>query len=94
MKSTLLGYKAKHLKAQHAKTSNCLCNSIYLPLCLMYYHASFYDHPRVVEGEVSDRLNGKLIIIIIIGPIHNTHIPNYTQDFTHPAVPVPDLFYA
>lgn len=60
----------------------------------MYYHASFYDHPRVVEGEVSDRLNGKLIIIIIIGPIHNTHIPNYTQDFTHPAVPVPDLFYA
>lgn len=39
----------------------------------LHYHASFYGRHRVVEGEVSDRLNGKLIIISIIGPIHNTH---------------------
>lgn len=59
----------------------------------MHYRGSFYSHHRVVEGEISDRLNGKLIIIIIIGPIHNTHIPNYIEDCTHPAVAVSDLFY-
>lgn len=60
----------------------------------LHYHASFYGRHRVVEGEVSDRLNGKLIIISIIGPIHNTHIPNYTEDCTGPAAAVPHLFYA
>lgn len=40
---------------------NCPCNSIPVPLC------------RVGQGEGSDRLNGKLIIIIITGPVHNTH---------------------
>lgn len=43
------------------------------PFVPVHYHASFYGHHRVAEGEVSDWLNGKLIIIIIIGPIHNTH---------------------
>ena len=63
------------------------------PFVPMHYHASFYGHHRVVEGEVSDRLNGKLIIVIIIGPIHNTHIPNYTKDWTCPAVTVPDFMH-
>lgn len=64
------------------------------PFVPMHYHARFYGRHRVVEGEVSDRLNGELIIIIVIGPIYNTHIPNYTKDSTRPAVTVPDLFYA
>lgn len=64
------------------------------PFVPVHYHAGFYGCHRVVEGEVSDRLNGKLIIIIIIGPVHSTHIPNYTEDGTHPAVAAPDLSHA
>jgi len=64
------------------------------PFVPMHYRASFYGRHRVVEGEVSDRLNGELIIIIIIDPIHNTHIPNYTEVCSRPALAVPDFFYA
>lgn len=61
--------QSQGLESPACQNPNCPCNSIPVPLCL----------GRVGQGEGSERLNGKLIIIIVTGPVQNTHIPSYSE---------------